>query len=233
MRTTLPPSRARLALACTLLALTCGLCRADVVTFLTTTNGDAGYAWNSKYGPYGYTVGDTNLPVGLYFGPPYGNDYTVGIMEIPIMDLHTMAFSNAFLRVYSNGFGTGYYYGSASLWHVNPSATPTGNPVTDGVGPNVGTPVNEYTIWDSDGGYPEGWYAFDVTAHVVNDLAAGRDYSTFAVGGSRDTGGSIRSAEYPGDFAPRITAEVVPEPATCLLLLGAAAWFYARRRRSA
>ena len=79
------------------------------VTLNASLGGDAGYAWNSKYGPYGYTVGGTELGVGLQMGPPYGNDYTVGIIEIPIAALLGGDLLGAQLQVNTVGnFGTGY-----------------------------------------------------------------------------------------------------------------------------
>jgi hypothetical protein len=193
--------------------------------------GDLNYAWNSKYGPYGYTQGGTDIGVGLYFGAPYGNDYTMGILEIAITDLQSSAPTAVELKVYSNGFGTGYFYGSAGLRWLDPGSTPvTGDPAADGLGPLLGGPSVEYELWNSDYGQPAGWYSFDVTAHVLADLTAGRDFTTFVLNGSRDTGGSIRTAEFGSGFGPQLAA-TVPEPRIWALLAGAAGFFLLRRHR--
>jgi len=210
--------------------------RAQAVTFdlYATPDSDAGYAWNSKYGPYGYTSGSADLGVGLYMGAPYGNDYTVGIIEIPISELQGGSLFSANLNVYSNGFGTGYYYGSAGLWWIAPTMPVTGNPVTDGVGSMLGGVSIEYSLWDSSVGQGAGWFSFDVTAHVQQDLDASRGFSTFILGGSRDTYGSIRAAEAAGTFGPMIQATGnIPEPLVCHMLAAGFAllgWRIIRRR---
>ena len=201
------------------------------VTLVAPFDGDAGYAWNSKYGPYGYTAGGTDLGVGLYFGAPYGNDYTVGIVEIPIAPLQGGSLLSANLNVYSNGFGTGYFYGSAAMFWIAPSMALTGNPVTDGVGSMLSGVSNEYNLWDSSVGQGAGWFSFDVTTHVQADLDAGRSFSTFVVGGSRDTWGSIRAAEYAGNFGPQIAAvSTVPEPSSLVAILAGVALLGLMRR---
>jgi hypothetical protein len=217
--------------ACLLLV---GNLQAAVLILPGTATGDAGYAWNSKYGPYGYTTGGTTLGVGLYMGAPYGNDYTMGIVEIRIADLVGGDLSSAILNVYSEGFNTGYFYGSAGMrWLDVGSIVVTGDPVADALGPILGGPANEYGLWDSYVGQGAGWFSFDVTAHVLADLAAGRNYSTFVVNGSRDTSGGIRTAEYGSGFGPNITAtSTVPEPGVTLTFAISLAALVLRRRRA-
>jgi hypothetical protein len=212
-----------------LMSATVGPCAAELTIF-GQASGDVNYAWNSKYGPYGYTQGATDIGVGLTFGAPYGNDYTMGIIEIPITELQAATLTSVALKVYSNGFGTGYDYGSAGLRWLNPGAMAlTGDPQADGLGPVLGSNSNEYQLWSSYVGEPAGWYSFDVTTHVMDDLTAGREFSTFVLNGSRDTGGSIRTAEYGGGFGPQLVA-VVPEPQVWALALAAAGCFLIRRR---
>ncbi len=212
-----------------------GDANAALVSLPATADGDAQYAWNSKYGPSGYTTGVTTIGVGLSLGGQYGNDYTMGIVEIPIAPLRGGILTSATLNVYSEGFGTGYYYGSAGMrWLDVGAVVPTGNPMTDGLGPILGSPSIEYGLWDSSTGQGPGWFAFDVSAHVQADLDAGRDYSTYVLNGSRETGGSIRVAEFGGGFTPSIDAiSTVPEPSSLVMLgLGVGLLGSLRRRRS-
>ena len=198
------------------------------LTLPALPNGDCQYSWNSKYGPSGYTAGGNSIGVYLYFGAPYGNDYTVGILEIPISSIIPGSLTAASLNVYSNGFGTGYYYGSADIRWIAPTIPLTGNPVTDDVGSLINSSAGGYELWDSSRGQGAGWFSFDVTANVQADLDAGRGFSTFVLNGSRETSGSIRTAEYTG-FGAYIVA-TVPEPSsTALLGLGGLALL--RRRR--
>lgn len=202
---------------------------AATITNYASADGDANYAWNSKYGPYGYTTGATAIGVGLSFGGTYGNDYTMGIVEIPLSGATPVSLQSATLKVYSNGFSTGYYYGSAGMRWLDPgTVTPTGNPVTDGMGPLLGGPSSEYLLWD--GSQPAGWYEFDVTAHVLADLNAGRSFSSFVLNGSRDTGGSIRTAEYGGGFGPQLSLTLIPEPSSACVVLSGALLLFSRRR---
>ncbi len=213
-------------IAAIVFAIVAGRVQAATFDLYATPDGDAEYSWNSKYGPYGYTTGSTELGVGLYMGAPYGNDYTVGIIEIPISELQGGILFSADLHVYSNGFSTGYYYGSAGLSWIAPTMPVTGNPVTDGVGSMLGGVSIEYPLWDSGVGQGAGWFSFDVTAHVQQDLDAGRDFSTFILGGSRDTYGTICAAEAAGAFGPMIQATGnVPEPLVCHLLAAGFALF--------
>lgn len=216
--------------AVVLLVATTGPCAA-VLNIFGLANGDLNYAWNSKYGPYGYTQGGTEIGVGLYFGAPYGNDYTMGVLEIPISSLQSISLESVSLKVYSNGFGTGYYYGDAGLRWLNPDTMPvSGDPQADGLGPILGSPSVEYQLWDSGVGQTEGWFSFDVTAHVLDDLYAGRNFSTFVLNGSRDTYGSIRTAEYGGGFGPQLVV-AVPEPKFLSLLLAVTLFIGVRLRR--
>lgn len=186
------------------------------ITLYAPPAGDAVYAWNSKYGPYGYTAGTTELGVGLYFGAPYGNDYTVSIIEIPIAALAGKTVSSAVLEVESLGFDTGYYYGSAGLAWVDTGARVlTGDVVADSLGQLMSSVSIEYPLFNSGvvAGTP-GVKQFDVLNHLLSDLAAGRAYSTFVLCGSRDTYGAIYAAE--SGKGARIIA--VPEPAAFILL---------------
>jgi hypothetical protein len=191
------------------------------ITLYTPAAGDAQYSWNSKYGPNGYTTDGTTMGVGLYFGAPYGNDYTVSIFEIPIASLAGITLTSAKLQVDSLGFGTGYWYGSAQIgWLDTGSRSLTGDVVADAIGSMSPTPGG-YEIWDTydvpDGA---GLKSFDFTAQVQADIDAGRTFSTFVLHGSRDTGGSIYTAE--SGQGPRLVADFpvasLPEPATLFIL---------------
>lgn len=189
----------------------------------TTASGDANYSWNSKYGPSGYGAGGNALGVGLQMNAPYGNDYTVGIFMVPISSLTPGTLISATLSVTSNGFGTGYYYGSATLGWLNLGATAlTGDVVADGLGPAATSVPGGMPVYDS-GGSPSGAagvMTFDVLTYVNADLNAGRNYSTFVLSGSRDTYGSIMSAE-TGSGPSILVISSIPEPATMALLAGA------------
>ena len=94
--------------------------------------------------------------------------------------------------------------------------------MADGLGPVAKSVPGGYTIWDSDVPFTNGTKSWDVTTYVLTDIAAGRTYSTFVFSGSRETYGSIYTAE--SGFGPRIVA-TIPEPATiALLCLGLAAF---------
>lgn len=244
MKTMLLRLRARLVLAALWLALTAAGFAQNISNHHVTASGDAQYAWNSKYGPYGYSTGGNSIGVGLYFGAPYGNDYTIGVMEIPIASLAGATVSSATLWVYSNGFGTGYYYGSASVGWVNTgSMTLTGDVFADGLGPTAAGPAASWAIYNSDfGGDPlhalngqAGWRSFTVTTYIQADIDAGRSWSTFSVAGSRDTWGSLATAESGSEAYLVVSSNAIPEPSTYaawagLLALGLAAW---RKRRLA
>jgi hypothetical protein len=202
---------------------------ANIVTLLAPASGDGTFAWNSKYGDWGYSQGGTEMGVGLSMGGSYGNDYTVSIFEIPIASLAGKPLTSAVLQVYSLGFGTGYYYGSAAIgWLDTGAMVLTGDFVADGLGaPAKGRP-NSFYIFNTDwpGSEQPGYRQFDVLSYVQADLAAGRSFSTFVMSGSRDTGGSIYTAE--SGFGPSIIA-VIPEPATIAIL--ALGMFFTRTRR--
>lgn len=207
-----------------------GIAAQATVTLYTPAAGDATYAWNSKYGPYGYTVGENTLGIYLYFGPPYGNDHTVSIFEVPIAALAGQTVSSATLIVDSLGFGTNYWYGSAFIgWLDTGAAVLTGDVVADGLGPASMSLPSGFTIYNSD--YPDepGLKSFDVLSYVQADLAAGRSFSTFVMHGSRETYGSIYSAE--SGRGPRIEA-TVPEPASMTFLAAGVVGALLMRRRN-
>lgn len=218
--------------AALLLGATAQTARADLVVSYVLPQGDADYAWNSKYGPWGYSQGGTNLNVGLSMGGQYGNDYTMGVLEIDISRLRGGTLFQSALWVYSNGFGTNYWYGSAGMrWLDTGARSLTGDPVADQLGPILGSPASEYELWSSDNGQGSGWFSFDVTAHVQADLTAGRNFSTFVLNGSRDTFGGIRAAEYGGGYGARLESlSSVPEPAGAGLV-GLMGVVLAQRRR--
>lgn len=204
---------------------------AATVTIPTTPNGDAGFYWNSKYGLDAYTTGQTAMGVGLYMGAPYGNDYTIGIMMFDLSALAGKMIDKVELSVFSNGFGTGYYYGSAAIgWLNTGSMTLTGNVVADGLGAPAKSRPGGWTFFNTDvpGSEAAGWIIHDFTAQIQSDITAGRPYSVFVLTGSRDTSGSLQTAE--SGQGPLLIA-TVPEPCTPLLLtlIGGVAGF--RRKR--
>ncbi|HAU37360.1 MAG TPA: hypothetical protein DCX07_06535 [Phycisphaerales bacterium] len=221
----------RTGMSVVILALTCGSLFAGTVTVYTPNAGDAQYAWNTKYGSYGYTTGANSVGIYLYFGAPYGNDHTVSIFEVPISSLAGQTVTGASLVVESLGFGTNYYYGSASIgWLDVGSKVLTGDVVTDGLGPDSMSLPGGLTIYHSDT-VPgtAGGKTFDVLSYVQSDLAAGRAFSTFVMSGSRETWGSIYTAE--SGSGPRIIATTVPEPASLGLLAFGALGILARRMK--
>ncbi len=221
--------RSRLRACCVMILMLLAAVSADAITLYTQAAGDAQYAWNSKYGPYGYTTGTNTIGVGLSMGGSYGNDYTVSIFMIPLADLKGLSLTNALLEVESTGFGTGYYYGSAAIgWLDTGSMTLTGDVEADGLGPaSTGRPGG-LVIYNSDNGDTPGVKSFDVLSYVNQDIAAGHSYSTFVLSGSRDTYGSIYTAE--SGQGPRLLATPVPEPSSIMLIgMGAFALVYRRK----
>lgn len=181
-----------------------------------TPAGDAQCSWNTKSSSISYTAGGTTMGVYLYMGGAYGNDYTVSIFEIPIAALAGKTLTSAALEVDSLGFGTNYHYGDAKIgWLNTGTRVLTGDVVADNLGSTKPLPGG-YEIWDTyDIPNGAGLKSFDFTAQVQADVDAGRTYSTFVLSGSRETYGSIYTAESAS--GPRLIA-VVPEPATMLLL---------------
>lgn len=224
--------RARLVLAAFWLALTSAGFAQNVSNHHVTASGDAEYSWNSRYGPWGYNAGGNAIGTNLAMGGSYGNDYTIGVMEIPLTSLAGATVSSATLWVYSNGFSTGYYYGSASVGWVNTGATPlTGDVVADGIGPAASGPAASWAIYNSDyegsptdprNGQP-GWRSFAVTSYLQADLDAGRSWATFTVAGSRDTWGSLATAESGSGAYLVVSSNAIPEPATYAACAGALA----------
>jgi len=215
-------------LAVTVLLLLVGSVSIGSVILYTPTAGDAQFYWNSKYGYDSYTTGGTEMGIYLYMGAPYGNDHTISIFEIPIAALAGKTVESATLEVNALGFGTNYYYGSASIgWLNTGSMILTGNVVTDGIGAPAKSVPGGFTIYNSDYAYTSGLKQFDVLSCVLADLAAGRTYSTFVMSGSRETYGSIYTAE--SGSGPRIVA-VVPEPAT-IAMLGLSVLSLIRRKK--
>lgn len=199
------------------IALFAPVVHADLTLF-APASGDGTYSWNSKYGPWGYGQGTTDMGVGLSMGGQYGNDYTVAVFEIPIAALAGKSMTGATLVVESLGFGTGYYYGSAAIgWLDTGSSVLTGDFIADNLGPAASGRPGGYSIYNSDYDGSPGTKTFDVTSVIQADVAAGRAYSTFVMSGSRDTWGSIKTAE--SGAGPRLeVAGVVPEPASLLSL---------------
>ncbi|MFN4242538.1 MAG: PEP-CTERM sorting domain-containing protein [Tepidisphaerales bacterium] len=201
------------------------------VTTYVQPAGDAQYSWNSRYGPYGYEVGGPAIGVGLQMGGQYGNDYTIGIIEISIEPALGVEIIDAKLYLTSLGFGTGYWYGSAKLgWQDAGNAT--GDVVADGRGAfGLGNTIAD--IWRSDG--PDdgsGLRVFDVTTAVRGDLNALRRFSTFVISGSRDTYGAVVTAEGGSPAYLVISSDgFIPEPSGLVGLVGVGAVALCRRRR--
>ncbi|MDD5134372.1 MAG: PEP-CTERM sorting domain-containing protein [Phycisphaerae bacterium] len=203
-----------------LLLITASVSVGSVILY-TPPAGDAAFYWNSKYGYDSYTTGNTEMGIYLDMGGTYGNDRTISIFEIPIAALTGQTIESATLEVNALSFGTNYYYGSAAIgWLNTGTMTLTGDIVADGLGAPAKSVPGGFTIYNSDYTYTLGLKQFDVSTCVQADLDAGRTYSTFVMSGSRETWGSIYTAE--SGSGPRIIAAVVPEPATvALLTLGA------------
>lgn len=220
-----------LKVLCVVLLMMISIIAQAAVTLRTTASGDVVYAWNSKYGPYGYTTGADTMGVGLSMGGAYGNDYTVAILEIPLADLQGNSVSSAILEVESLGFGTSYDYGSAAIgWLDTGASVLTGDAVADGMGPkSTGRPVG-LSIYNSDNGDTPGVKQFDVLSYILQDISAGHSYCTFVLSGSRDTYGSIYTAE--SGKGPRIVAAPVPEPASMMLLGAGVSALLLRRKRN-
>lgn len=207
---------------------------AGSITLATPAAGDGGFFWNSRRTSYdAYTVGANTMDVYLWmWGGTDGNDQRIGIMEVPISPLTGHTLNSAQLQVNATGFGTSYYYGDARIGWLNVDGA-TGDIVADGMGRKATAKPTLHYIWDSDwaSGNEAGFHSFDVLSCVQADLAAGRSYSTFVLHGSRETSGSLYTAE--SGLGPVIVASgdtIVPEPAT-LALLGLGGLAALRRRR--
>lgn len=229
--------------AATLIAITCfNLVQAQgyTSTFYTPAAGDAQYSWNSRYAGDTYTgVGANTVGAGstFYSGTPSDTQYTVGIFMLPISALAGGELYSATLTVRSNGFSTWYYYGSASIgWLDTGSMILTGDVVADGLGPAAKSQPGGFQIYNSDigGSAAAGnYYNYDVATYVQADLNAGRSFSTFVLSTSRDTSGSLHSAE-SGSGPMLVVLSSIPEPTTYAALAGVFALVLAfwRRRSS-
>lgn len=192
----------------------------------TPAAGDANYNWNSRYGGDAYSgVGGStiNSSTSFYAGVPSDTQYTVGIFMIPISQLAGGSLYSATLHVTSNGFSYWWNYGTVSLgWLNTGSMTLSGDVVADGLGPAAKSMPGGLTVFNSDdasSGNP-GAKSYDVATYIQADLDAGRTFSTFVLSGSRDTGGSLSSAE--GGQGPYVVASssAIPEPSTYVSLVG-------------
>lgn len=230
---------ARWVLSSVWLVLMAGLAHAqgNLFTLSTTSSGDADYSWNSLYGGAGYTeVGALalNASTSFYSGVPSDTQYTVGIFMVPIAPLASGDLFSATLHIASGGFSNWWYYGTVSLgWLDTGTLTLTGDVVADNLGPAATARPSGLVIYNSDvaGSGDIGPRSFDVTSYLQADLVSGRTYSTFVLSGSRDTAGTIYSAE--SGNGPYVTAysSAVPEPSAYALAAGVAALAVAWRCR--
>ena len=203
-----------------------GFGQAYTLNLYTSAAGDAQYDWNSRYAGEGYsdigalTVGASTS---FYSGNPSDTQYKVGIFMLPISALAGGELYSATLTVRSNGFSTWYYYGSGSIgWLDTGSMTLTGDVVADGLGPVAKARPGGIQIYNSDVGGSAAagnYYNYDVASYVQADLNAGRNFSTFVLTTSRDTAGSLYSAE-SGSGPMLIALSSIPEPSTYAALAG-------------
>jgi hypothetical protein len=211
----------------------------SVIYLHTPSVGDANYAWNSRYGGDGYTgVGDDTIEANrsFYSGVPSDTQFTVGIFMIPLAPLSGGDLLGATLQVYSNGFSYWWHYASAQLgWLDTSVALPSpleGDVVADGLGPFAKSLPGGFLIYDSyvSGSGAPGWKEFDVTTQLQADLDVGRTFSVFVLSTSRDSAGSLASAET--GMGPRVIAwSTIPEPTSAAWLLGLAAGLMVLLRR--
>lgn len=219
-----------------LLVLSAALCllgsvslQAQTTFYLyTPTAGDANYEWNSRYSGEGYSgVGGStiNSSTSFYGGVPSDTQYTAGIFMIPISQLAGGSLYSAILHVTSNGFSYWWDYGTVSIgWLNTGSMTLSGDVVADGLGPVAKARPGGMKIFDAYdlanfSGDP-GARTFDVATYIQADLDAGRNFSTFVLSGSRDTGGSLQAAE--SGVGPYVVASssAIPEPSVLTVLAG-------------
>lgn len=204
-----------------------------ILGFSAPAQAESGYLWasgagdgmqhyNSKYGADPYVTDGLTMWASLQLNGLYGNDYWNIFIEIPIASLRGRGqiLTRATLQLDSLGAGTGYYYGSAYVRHLDPGTSlPTGNIAVDN--PLAWGGDTSWMFYNSDGG-PDGSpgiKSFDVTAVVQADLKAGRSYSSFKLEASRDTTVTIYASETSGQ-GPRVYAHtMVPIPGSIFLLL--------------
>jgi hypothetical protein len=191
--------------------------------YLWASGAADGIRWDDSYNwlDHSYVSGNAQLETQRqYWSPGWGAENIY--IEIPIALLAGQTVTIATLQLESLGFGTGYYYGSAAVSHLNSGGNlPTGNIANDN--PHTWGGDGSWIIFDSYADPPNGGAgikSFDVTAEVLADLTAGRAYSTFMLDASRDTVGTLYASETTGQ-GPRIYATgdfAVPIPGAVWLL---------------
>jgi hypothetical protein len=204
---------------------------AGSLTVWASGAGDGTASWGEgRYcaSPVSYSTGEATLVANLQYCDP-GWWRNPAYIEIPLSELAGTTITSATLELESLGFGTGYWYGSAYVRHLNGSGT--GDIAADGVA-GWGDDAT-WTMFNTSGESGEpGLKSFDVTDVVRADLLAGRTFSAFKLDASRDTWGTIYASETQGhgprivalgDFVsaaepPPAPATTVPEPGTLTLL---------------
>ncbi|NLN76124.1 MAG: PEP-CTERM sorting domain-containing protein [Armatimonadetes bacterium] len=155
----------------------------------------------------------------------------VSIFEIPILPLYGMSLNSATLFVNFEEGNTFDGYGEINIGWLDTGTTAlTGDVQADDLGPASMALPKHFTLWDSNTSQSAGPMNFDVLSFVLDDLAAGRSYSTFVLSATGDSMGQISSAE--SGNGPKIVATAVPEPASLpALLAGMIPIFFRLRRR--
>lgn len=142
----------------------------------------------------------------------------------------------ATLKVYSHGFRHWWHYASSTIGWLSTTvglpSTLAGDAVAAGLGPFAKSLPGGFLVYDSyvTGSGAAGWLEFDVTTQLQADLDAGRSYCVFVLSTSRDSSGSLASAET--GMGRRVMAfSTIPEPSTTVWLMGVAALLGAALRR--